>query len=319
MKYIKLTNSNLTVSRLCLGCMSFGDADKGDYAWTLNYDESKKIIDLAISSGINYFDTSNNYSNGTSEEYLGKAIKDYNRKDLVIETKCYFNEGKLSKEAIHREVKNSLQRLQTDYIDIYVLHRFDYDTPVEETLDALNEEVKLGHIHYYGVSAMYGYQFAEYLYLAKEKGYQNFTTLQNHYSLIYREDERDLIPIAKKFNVSLTPFSPFAAGRLTRKEWDSDSLRYSLDSKTGTRYDHMEEYDKKIAYRVYEMSQKYNCSMANVCLAWQYYKGIEAPIIGCTKEKHLLDALNATDIVLNKEDVDYLEELYVPHPIVANR
>lgn len=319
MKYIKLTNSNLTVSRLCLGCMSFGDADKGDYAWTLNYDESKKIIDLAISSGINYFDTSNNYSNGTSEEYLGKAIKDYNRKDLVIETKCYFNEGKLSKEAIHREVKNSLQRLQTDYIDIYVLHRFDYDTPVEETLDALNEEVKLGHIHYYGVSAMYGYQFAEYLYLAKEKGYQIFTTLQNHYSLIYREDERDLIPIARKFNVSLTPFSPFAAGRLTRKEWDSDSLRYSLDSKTGTRYDHMEEYDKKIAYRVYEMSQKYNCSMANVCLAWQYYKGIEAPIIGCTKEKHLLDALNATDIVLNKEDVDYLEELYVPHPIVANR
>ena len=319
MRYIKLTNSNLTVSRLCLGCMSFGDADKGDYAWTLNYDESKKIIDLAISSGINYFDTSNNYSNGSSEEYLGKAIKDYNRKDLVIETKCYFNEGKLSKEAIHREVKNSLQRLQTDYIDIYVLHRFDYDTPVEETLDALNEEVKLGHIHYYGVSAMYGYQFAEYLYLAKEKGYQNFTTLQNHYSLIYREDERDLIPIARKFNVSLTPFSPFAAGRLTRKEWDSDSLRYSLDSKTGTRYDHMEEYDKKIAYRVYEMSQKYNCSMANVCLAWQYYKGIEAPIIGCTKEKHLLDALNATDIVLNKEDVDYLEELYVPHPIVANR
>ena len=319
MRYIKLTNSNLTVSRLCLGCMSFGDADKGDYAWTLNYDESKKIIDLAISSGINYFDTSNNYSNGTSEEYLGKAIKDYNRKDLVIETKCYFNEGKLSKEAIHREVKNSLQRLQTDYIDIYVLHRFDYDTPVEETLDALNEEVKLGHIHYYGVSAMYGYQFAEYLYLAKEKGYQNFTTLQNHYSLIYREDERDLIPIARKFNVSLTPFSPFAAGRLTRKEWDSDSLRYSLDSKTGTRYDHMEEYDKKIAYRVYEMSQKYSCSMANVCLAWQYYKGIEAPIIGCTKEKHLLDALNATDIVLNKEDVDYLEELYVPHPIVANR
>ena len=319
MRYIKLTNSNLTVSRLCLGCMSFGDADKGDYAWTLNYDESKKIIDLAISSGINYFDTSNNYSNGTSEEYLGKAIKDYNRKDLVIETKCYFNEGKLSKEAIHREVKNSLQRLQTDYIDIYVLHRFDYDTPVEETLDALNEEVKLGHIHYYGVSAMYGYQFAEYLYLAKEKGYQNFTTLQNHYSLIYREDERDLIPIARKFNVSLTPFSPFAAGRLTRKEWDSDSLRYSLDSKTGTRYDHMEEYDKKIAYRVYEMSQKYNCSMANVCLAWQYYKGIEAPIIGCTKEKHLLDALNATDIVLNKEDVYYLEELYVPHPIVANR
>ena len=319
MKYIKLTNSDLTVSRLCLGCMSFGEANEGDYAWTLDYDTSKKIIDLAISNGINYFDTSNNYSNGTSEEYLGKAIKDYSRKDLVIETKCYFNEGKLSAEAIHREVKKSLHRLQTDYIDIYILHRFDYDTPIEETLDALNEEVKLGHIHYYGVSAMYGYQFAEYLYLAKEKGYQNFTTLQNHYSLVYREDERDLIPIARKFNVALTPFSPFAAGRLTRKDWKSDSLRYTLDSKTGTRYDKMEEYDEKIAYRVYEVSQKYNCSMANICLAWQYYKGVEAPIIGCTKEKHLLDAINSFSINLKKEDVDYLEELYVPHPIVANR
>ena len=319
MKYITLGNSDLKVSQLCLGCMSFGEPDQGQYQWTLNYDESKKIIDKAYELGINFFDTSNNYSAGTSEIFLGKAIKDYNRKDIVITTKCYFNDGKLSPDAIHREVANSLKRLDTDYIDILVLHRFDYDTPVEDTLKAFNEEVKLGHIHYYGASSMYGHQFAEYCYKAKELGYQPFTTLQNHYSLIYREDERDLLPVAEKFNVSTTPFAPFAAGRLARKDWDSDSKRYTLDKVEGTRYDSSAEYDKKIAARVYDLSLKYNCSMSNICLAWEYAKGIDCPIIGVTKEKYLTDSLNCFNVNLTQDDINYLEELYIPHKINCNR
>lgn len=319
MEYIKLGNSDLTVSRLCLGCMSFGEPDKGQYQWTLNYEDSERIILKAHECGINFFDTSNNYSNGSSEEYLGRAIKHFKRDEIVITTKCYFNEGKLSEEAIHREVANSIKRLDTDYIDILVLHRFDYDTPVEDTLKALNEEVKLGHIRYYGASAMYGYQFAEYCYKAKELGYQPFTTLQNHYSLIYREDERDLIPVANQFNVSRTSFAPFAAGRLARKDWASDSVRYQLDSKEGTRYDKTEEMDKAIAVRVYDLSLKHNCSMTNICLAWQYAKGVAAPIIGITKEKYLNDAADCFDVKLSQDDINYLEELYVPHPINSNR
>lgn len=319
MEYITLGNSDLKVSRLCLGCMSFGEPDAGQYQWTLPYEESSNIIHKAYEAGINFFDTSNNYSAGTSEIFLGKAISDINRRDIVIATKCYFNEGKLAPEAIHREVLNSLKRLNTDYIDLLILHRFDYDTPVEDTLKALDEEVKMGHIRYYGVSAMYGYQFAQYCYLAQIKGYQPFVTLQNHYSLIYREDERDLIPVAKQFGVSLTPFAPYAAGRLARKEWSTDSLRYQLDSKEGTRYDKNEDIDKAIAGRVYEMSQKYNCTMTNICLAWEFAKGVASPIIGITKEKYLDDALNAFNIKLNNEDIKYLEEIYIPHNINCNR
>ena len=319
MEYIKLGNSDLTVSRLCLGCMSFGEADEGQYQWTLDYEQSEKIIHEAYKRGINFFDTSNNYSNGSSERFLGKAIKSFPRDKIVITTKCYFNEGKLSAEAIHREVLKSLNNLDTDHIDILVLHRFDYDTPIEETLSALNEEVKMGHIRYYGASAMYGYQFANYCYTAKELGYQPFTTLQNHYNLIYREDERDLIPIAQQFGVSRTSFAPYAAGRLARKTYDTDSKRYQLDSKEGTRYDRSEEYDQKIAERVYDIAEKYHVSMSNVCLAWQFAKGVASPIIGITKEKYLDDALNCFDLKLTDEDITYLEELYVPHQINCNR
>ena len=319
MEYIKLGNSDLKVSRLCLGCMSFGEPDVGQYQWTLPYEESETIIRKAYECGINFFDTSNNYSSGTSEIILGKALKGIDRKDVVITTKCYFNEGKLSPEAIHREVLKSLEHLDTDYIDILVLHRFDYDTPVEETLKALNEEVEMGHIRYYGASAMYGHQFAEYCYKAKEMGFQPFTTLQNHYSLIYREDERDLIPVAEKFNVSRTSFAPYAAGRLARKDWTADSKRYELDSKEGTRYDKTEEYDKQIAERVYEIAEKYGVTMSNICLAWQFAKGVSAPIIGITKTKYLDDALNCFNVTLSDEDIKYLEELYIPHQINCNR
>lgn len=319
MRYIKLGNSDLNVSRLCLGCMSFGKPEIGQYQWTLDYEQSEEIIRKAYESGINFFDTSNNYSDGTSEEYLGKALKPYDRSNLVIATKCYFNEGKLSPEAIHREVLGSLKRLDTDYIDILILHRFDYDTPVEDTLKALDEEVKAGHIRYYGASAMYGYQLAEYCYKAKENGYQPFVTLQNHYSPVYREDERDLIPVSRQFGLSRTSFSPLASGRLARKDWSSDSLRYELDSKEGTRYDKSEESDRKIAERVYELSLRHGCSMANVTLSWQFSKGVAAPIIGVTKTKYLEDMLGCFEVELSQDEVRYLDELYVPHEISSNR
>lgn len=319
MKYITLGNSDLKVSRLCLGCMSFGEADQGQYQWTMDYESSAEIIHAAYEKGINFFDTSNNYSNGTSEVFLGKAIKNYDRKDIVIATKCYFNEGHLSPDAIHREVAASLKRLDTPYIDLLILHRFDYDTPVEETLRALDEKVKMGHIRYYGASAMYGYQFAEYCYKARELGYQPFVTLQNHYSPVYREDERDLIPVADQFGVSRTSFAPFAAGRLARRNWSSDSLRYTLDNAEGTRYDATEEHDKAIAERVYQLSVKYNVPMSTIALAWQYNKGVASPIIGITKLKYLDDALKVFDIELTDEDVRYLDELYIPHPITCNR
>ena len=319
MKYIRLGNSDLEVSRLCLGCMSFGEAEKGQYQWTLNYEDSSAIIHKAYHSGINFFDTSNNYSNGTSEIFLGKAIKDFGREKIVIATKCYFNEGKLSPEAIHREVEGSLKRLDTPYIDLLILHRFDYDTPVEDTLKALNEEVQMGHIRYYGASSMYGHQFAQYCYTAKEKGYLPFVTLQNHYNPIYREDERDLIPIAKQFSVSRTSFAPYAAGRLARPDWTSDSLRYRLDKEEGTRYDASEEADQKIALRINELSRKYDVSMSNICLAWHFAKGVAAPIIGITKEKYLEDALKCFDVKLSEKDIRYIDELYIPHSVTCNR
>lgn len=297
--------------------MSFGEASIGQYQWTLDYEASKQIISKAYEYGINFFDTSNNYSNGTSEQYLGKAIKQFNRKDIVLATKCYFNEGQLSPEAIHREVSKSLKNLDTDYIDLYILHRFDYNTPIEDTLKALDEEVKMGHIHYYGASAMYGDQFRQYCETAKQLGQQPFTTLQNHYSLIYREDEKQLIPVAEEYDVSRTSFAPFASGRLVKL--NNDSLRYNLDKKEGTRYDASEQEDSKIIQRVHELSLKYNCSMSNIAMAWQYAKGVVSPIVGITKLKYLDDIVNCFNIKLTNEDIKYLEELYVPHKINCNR
>ena len=319
MKYITLGNSDLQVSQLCLGCMSFGEASQGQYQWTMDYESSAAIIHAAYEKGINFFDTSNNYSDGTSELFVGKALKKYDRKDVVIATKCYFNEGHLSPEAIHREVAGSLKRLDTPYVDLLILHRFDYDTPVEETLKALNEEVEMGHIRYYGASAMYGYQFAEYCYKAKELGYRPFVTLQNHYSPVYREDERDLIPVAQQFGVSRTSFAPFAAGRLARRDWSSDSLRYSLDHVEGTRYDATEMQDKAIAERVYQLSVKYGVPMTAIALDWQFKKGVASPIIGVTKLKYLDDALKAFEIDLTEEDIKFIDESYLPHPVTCNR
>lgn len=318
MDYIKLGNSDISVSRFCLGCMSFGDPASKMHAWTLNPTESESIIKHALDLGINFIDTANIYSAGTSEEYVGRAIKNNIARDKVIlATKVYFNPGNLSKNAIETEINGSLKRLGTDYVDLYIIHRFDYKTPIEETMEALHNLVKAGKVRALGASAMYGYQFFNMQLAAEQNGWTKFVSMQNHYNLLYREDERELIPICKQFNVSLTPYSPLAAGRLARLQWHTDTLRSQTDKTAVDKYDSTEKTDMGIVERVSEIAEKYHASMTQIALAWQFAKGITAPIIGATQTKYLDDAVGALQVSLSQDDINYLQALYIPHRIVG--
>lgn len=317
MEYTKLGKTDIEVSKLCIGCMSFGKAETM-HDWTLDETESGKVIKHALDLGINFFDTANCYSAGTSEEYLGKAIKNNVARDkVVIASKVYFNDGRLSKEAIAREIEGTLKRLGTDYLDLYIIHRFDFETPIEETMEALHALVKSGKVRAIGASAMYGYQFYNMQLAAKEHGFTPFSTMENHYNLLYREDERELIPICRQMGVSLMPYSPLAAGHLTRPDWNTDTLRSKTDRVARGKYDRMEKQDMQIVTRVHELAEKYNCKMSQIAIAWQWAKGIASPIIGATKAFYLDDAVGAFDVKLTKSDIAYLEEMYVPHPIVG--
>ena len=318
MKYTTLGNTDIEVSRFCLGCMSFGDPASKMHAWTLNSAESETIIKHALDLGINFIDTANIYSAGTSEEYVGQALKKNIARDKVIlATKVYFNEGHLSKGAIEREIEGSLKRLGTDYVDLYIIHRFDYNTPIEETMQALDKLVKAGKVRALGASAMYGYQFYNMQLAAELNGWTKFVSMQNHYNLLYREDERELIPVCKQFNVSLTPYSPLAAGRLSRLEWHTDTLRSNTDQTAIAKYDGMEKSDISIVQRVHQLAEKYKVTMTQIALAWQFARGVASPIIGATKTRYLDDAVGSLKVSLTKENIDYLEELYKPHPIVG--
>lgn len=317
MEYTKLGNTDIEVSKLCIGCMSFGKAGIM-HDWTLDEAESEKVIKHALDLGINFFDTANCYSGGTSEEYLGKAIKNNVARDqVVIASKVYFNDGRLSKEAINREIDGTLRRFGTDYLDLYIIHRFDFDTPIEETMEALNGLVASGKVRAIGASAMYGYQFYNMQLAAKEHGWTPFSTMENHYNLLYREDERELIPICKQMGVSLMPYSPLAAGHLTRPTWNTDTLRSRTDRVAMGKYDRMEDQDMLIVSRVHELAEKYNCKMSQIAIAWQWAKGIASSIIGATKASYLDDAAGALEVKLTADDIAYLEEMYVPHPIVG--
>lgn len=318
MEYAKLGHSGIEVSRLCVGCMSFGDPASKMHAWTLNPQESGTIIRHALDLGINFFDTANTYSAGTSEEYLGQAIRaNVARDKVVLASKVYFNEGHLSAEAIRREIDGTLRRLGTDYLDLYIIHRFDYGTPVEETMEALHGLVKAGKVRALGASAMYGYQFYNLQLAAERGGFTPFTSMQNHYNLLYREDERELIPICEQMDVARTPYSPLAAGRLSRLAWKTDTLRSQTDKTAISKYDGTQETDYQIVLRVSEVAEKYGVTMTQVALAWQFQKGVTAPIVGATKAAYLDDAAGAFSVPLTAEDVAYLEEPYVPHRIVG--
>lgn len=317
MEYAKLGSSGIEVSRLCVGCMSFGDPESKMHAWTLDPFESEAIIKHALELGINFFDTANCYSAGTSEEYLGKAIKNnISREKVVIATKVYFNDGNLSKEAIERELDGSLKRLGMDYVDLLIIHRFDYHTPEEETMEALHRAVQSGKVRAIGASAMYGYQFARLQNIAEKNSWTKFVSMQNHYNLLYREDERELIPICKEQGVVLTPYSPLAAGRLSRP-WSANTLRSQTDTTAIGKYDSTKDSDMGIVTRVSELAEKYQCTMTQIALAWQFTKGVTAPLIGATKAKYFDDAAGSLQIQLSSEDVNYLEELYMPHKIVG--
>lgn len=318
MQYIRLGNSDLTVSRLCLGCMSFGDPASKMHAWTLDPERSEAIIRHALGLGINFFDTANTYSAGTSEEYLGRELKKNVARDkVIIASKVYFNEGHLKKEAIASEIEGTLRRLGTDYLDLYIIHRFDASTPIEETMEALDRLVRAGKVRALGASAMYGYQFYNMQLAARDNGLTPFISMQNHYNPLYREDERELIPICRQMNVALTPYSPLAAGRCARPDWAADTMRSHTDRVAHGKYDGTEATDRKIAASIAEIAEKYGASMTQVTLAWHFKKGIASPVIGATKEKYLDDAAGAFDLQLTDEDVAAIEEYYLPHVVMG--
>lgn len=319
MKYTKIGNTNIEVSQICVGGMSYGKASKDFHQWTLPYEDTKKMIDYAYGLGVNFIDTANTYSFGTSEEYIGQAIKELNipRDKIVLASKVYFNEGHLSKEAILREIDGTLKRLQTDYLDLYQIHRFDYNTPIEETMETLDALVKAGKVRAIGASAMYGYQFHNMQIVAEKNHWTQFSTMQNHYNLLYREDERELIPVCKQYGVSLIPYSPLAGGHLSHLGWTSDSKRSQTDKVIRNKYDAYKENDLEIIERVNELAEKYQVSMTEIALAWLLKKGVSAPIVGATKAPHFLQAVKAVNLELLDEDIKYLEEKYIPHSIVG--
>ena len=320
MEYITLGKSDLKVSRLCLGCMSFGEVSEGWHEWVLNQEQTDEMIKRALELGINFFDTANIYGKGSSETFIGNSFKKLvkNRKDIVVATKVYFNEGTLSKEAILREIDGSLKRLQLDYVDLYIIHRWDYNHPIEETMEALNECVKSGKVRYIGCSAMYPYQLLKANMVAREHGWAEFISIQNHYNLIYREEEREMMQLLEEENIVMTPYSPLAAGRLCRLYTDAKTTRSSKDPVNENKYGKTKDIDTPIIQRVKEIADKMKVTMAQVAMAWILTKPLVAsPIIGCTKVSQLEDFGKVLQIKLSPEDIKYLEELYVPHNIVG--
>lgn len=321
MEYIRLGSTGMKVSRICLGCMSYGQTG-GRWQWVLSEEQSRPYIQRALELGINFFDTANVYADGTSEEYLGRALKDFARRDeVVIATKVRgrMHEGPngegLSRKAILCEIDNSLKRLGTDYVDLYQIHRWDYETPIEETMEALNDVVRAGKARYIGASAMYAWQFSKALYTSDLHGWARFVSMQNHYNLIYREEEREMIPFCQDQKIGIIPFSPLARGWLARKPTE-ETLRGQKDALIKARYE--QDENMTIIQRVSDVAEKRGLPMAQVALAWMLSKqAVTSPIIGATKPHHLDDAIAALSVQLTSEEIQYLEELYHPHPVIG--
>ena len=324
MQYQRLGNTGLQVSPLALGCMTFGVPDRGTHPWTLDEDASRPIVRRALELGFNFFDTANSYSDGTSEEIVGRLLKEYARRDeIVIATKVYFptgpgpNRGGLSRKAIFTEVDNSLRRLGTDYIDLYQIHRWDYATPIEETLEALHDVVKAGKVRYLGASSMHAWQFAKALYTADLHGWTRFATMQNHLNLLYREEEREMLPLCADQGIGVLPWSPLARGRLTR-DWEQTSGRSATDKVLHNLYDATEDADRRVADAVRAVAEARGVPRAQVALAWvAQTAGVTAPIVGASKLSHLDDAVAALGLRLSADEVAQLEAPYVPHAVAG--
>ncbi|MFT8593188.1 MAG: aldo/keto reductase [Bifidobacterium sp.] len=319
MQYVSLGVSGIQVSPIFLGGMSFGEPDPNQHQWTVDPDTTRSIIAKAIDLGINAIDTANCYANGSSETYIGEALKalGVNRENVVLASKVYFNEGHSSAEAIKREIEGSLRRLGTEYLDLYILHRFDYGTPIEESMQALDDLVKEGKVRALGASEMYGYQYHNLQKAAHANGWTPLSSLQCHYNLLYREDERELLPVARQYGALPTPYSPLASGHLARSTWDSDSLRGTTDAVVRDKYDAARNQDQPIIERVAHLAQKHGVSMAQIALSWQWSHGASSPIVGCSSPERVEEAVKALDVHLEEGDIQYLESPYVAHELVG--
>jgi aryl-alcohol dehydrogenase-like predicted oxidoreductase len=322
MKYLKLGNTDLNVSRICLGCMTYGEPSRGNHAWTLPEESSRPLLKQALDAGINFFDTANSYSDGSSEEIVGQALRDYARRDqVVIATKVYFplsnlKQG-LSRAKIMQSIDDSLKRLGTDYVDLLQIHRWDYETPLEETLEALHDVVKAGKARYIGASSMYAWQFAKALYTADLHGWTRFVSMQNQYNLIQREEEREMLPLCAAEGIAVLPWSPLARGRLTRP-WGETTARLVSDQVGKNLYDETEGIDAIIAERVASIAEERGVPRAQIALAWLLSKPVvSAPIIGASRHDHLEDAIAAVDLELTAEEIAELETAYVPHHVTG--
>lgn len=325
MDYVKLGNTGMDVSRICLGCMSFGSAEGWSHnSWALDEGGSRSIIKRALDLGINFFDTANVYAFGASEAILGRALKEFaNRDEVVIATKVWGkmhdgpNGSGLSRKAIMSEIDKSLARLGTDYVDLYIIHRWDYTTPIEETMAALHDVVKAGKARYIGASAMYAWQFQKALHVAEKNGGTRFVSMQNHLNLIYREEQREMMPLCREENIAVTPYSPLASGRLAR-DWSETTTRLETDRIAKQKYDATAEADTSVVQRVAELAEKRGVPRAHIALAWLLHTPpVAAPIIGATKMAHLESAVESVSVTLTPEEMAFLEEPYVPHPLVG--
>lgn len=325
MDYVKFGRTGLEVSKLCLGCMSYGEPDRGSHPWTIGEQQSRPFIKRALDLGFNFFDTANIYSDGTSEEIVGRALTDYaRREDVVIATKVHGqmrprpNGQGLSRKAIFNEIDASLKRLGTDYVDLYQIHRWDYRTPIEETLEALNDVVRAGKVRYIGASSMYAWQFAKALHLSERNGWARFVSMQNYLNLLYREEEREMLPLCRAEGIAVIPWSPMARGRLTR-DWDQGSARVETDEFGRTLYAKTGDADRKVVEAVAQVAAARGVPRAQVALAWVLRKpGVTAPIVGATKLEQLDDAIAAMSLELSREEIAALEAPYVPHAVVGH-
>jgi len=324
MIYVKLGNTGLKVSRLCLGCMTYGSSKWRD--WVLDEEQSRPFIKRALEAGINFFDTANMYSNGASEEVVGRALRDFaNRDEVVLATKVFHpmrkdpNGGGLSRKAILTEIDHSLRRLGTDYVDLYQIHRWDYDTAIDETLEALHDVVKAGKARYIGASSMFAWQFAQSLYTSDLHGWTRFVSMQNHYNLIYREEEREMLPLCRDQGIGVIPWSPLARGFLAGNRSKQGGATTRADSDTYAKQMYYQDDDFAVAERLTDVAKTRGLPNMQVALAWILSKpGITAPIIGASKPHHLDEAIAAVDVKLSEEEIQKLEEPYRPHQILGH-
>lgn len=322
MEYTKLGNSDLTISRICMGCMGFGEAGNGQHSWTVDEEDSRKIIKKGLELGINFFDTAIAYQSGTSEQYLGRAIRDFaNRDDVVIATKFLprtneeIESGISGQKHIEKMLDKSLQNLGMDYVDLYIYHMWDYNTPLYDIMEGLNHAVKSGKTRYIGISNCFAYQLAKANAIAEKYGFTKFVSVQGHYNLIFREEEREMAKFCLEENIAMTPYSPLAGGRLAKRPGET-SKRLLEDSYAHLKYDATTEQDGIIIDRVAQLADKYDVSMTEISLAWLLTK-VSAPVVGTTKLHHIEDAAKAVNLTLTADELAFLEEPYLPHKLVG--